>query len=240
MKGRISNIVDQALNTINDSIVKRTATESLARVAMHTKQQPSPSPTIYNASGYNEQQYTNNATTSPTDPIINQRSGHAHAHLSDSGNITMPYNLSTQAPVTQQTTTYDHPSYIKTDEESSLNVSHSMGLGAVTGTTSQAPANTYAYSQVSNTQQPTYAAHSYNPQDWRQWSQTYMQQPVGSTGEYLNTATTLISLGGRDSTSQDNNHGDDHGQHMDHAHLAHYHWPNVAFPGAANGASHHH
>lgn len=243
MKKRISNIVDQALDTINDSIVKRTATESLARVAMHTKQQPNSSSAVYDTSGYNEQQYSTN-TTSSTDPVLNQASGFTHTHLAEGGNIAMPYNLSTQVPVTQQTTTYDHQPYIKVDEENSLNASHSVALAAATGTTSQAPANAYAYSQslpqVTNPQQSAYVANSYSPQDWRQWTQTYMQQPVGPTGEYLNTATTLMALGGRDGTNQDNGHGDAHGQHMDQAHLSHYHWPNVAFPGAANGTSHHH
>ncbi|KAF2993586.1 hypothetical protein E8E13_000514 [Curvularia kusanoi] len=188
MKRRISSIVDQALDTINDSIVKRTATESLARVAMHTKHQPNTSSAVYDTSGYNEQQYTT-TSTSPTEPVLNQGSGHNHTHLSDGGNITLPYGLNTQIPASQQASTYDHQPYIKVDEDSSLNT----------------PANTYAYHQtspqVSNSQQSAYVANSYNPQDWRQWSQTYMQQPVGPTGEYLNTATTLMALGGRDGTN---------------------------------------
>ena len=239
MKKAISQIVDQALNNINDSIVKRTATESLARVAMHTKQQPNPPPAVYDSSGYNEQQYTTN-TNGPTDPALTQASGYINS--TDGGNITMPYNLGTQIPVSQQTTAYDQQPYIKVDEDSTMNPSHAAALAAATGTTSQSSASTYAYPQslpqVTNTHQPSYVTNNYSPQDWRQWTQTYMQQP-GPQGEYLNTATTLMALGGRDGTSQDNGHGDAHGPHIEQAPLGHFHWPGVAFPGPANGASHH-
>lgn len=244
MKKQISNIVDQALDTINDSIVKRTATESLARVAMHAKQQPNPSSAVYEPNGYNEQQYTTN-TTGQADPIINQGPAysHGHGHMQDNGNMTLPYSMATQIPVAQQSTAYDHQPFIKPDEERGLNSSHAAALAVSPNTTSQASANTYAYPQslpqVTNSQQAGYVANNYSPQDWRQWTQTYMQQPVGPSGEYLNTATTLMSLGGRDGSNSDNGHTDAHGQHIDQAHLGHFHWPNVAFPGAANGVPHH-
>jgi hypothetical protein len=242
MKKAISNIVDQALGNINESIVKRTATESLARVAMHTKQQPNPPPAIYDTTGYNEQQYTAN-TSGPADPTLTQ--GSAYPALTDSGNMAISYNLANQMPVTQQTSNaFDQPTYIKVDEEGSMNPSHAAALAAAaTSNTPQAPHNTYGYAQnlpqVSNSHQPTYVANNYSPQDWRQWTQTYMQQQVGPPGEYLNTATTLMALGGRDGASQDHGHGQDGQTHIDQGQVSHYHWPGVAFPGAANGASHH-
>lgn len=229
MKNAISKIVDQALGNINESIVKRTATESLARVAMHTSKPLNPSP-AYDTSGYNDQQYTAN-TTGPTDPALAQGSG--YPSLTDGGNITLPYNLSAQMPVTQQNAAYDQQPYIKADEDSSMNPSH----------TSQPPNNAYAYPQnhpqVTNSHPPTYVANNYSPQDWRQWTQTYMQQ-AGPPGEYLNTATTLMALGGREGAPQDPGHGQDGHPHIDQAHLGHFHWPGVAFPGAANGGPHHH
>ena len=242
MKIAISKIVDQALSNINESIVKRTATESLARVAMHTKQQPNPPPAVYDTSGYNEQQYTA-STTGPTDSTLSQGSG--YPSLTDGGNIAMPYNLSTHIPVAQQNTAYDQQTYIKVDDDSSINSSHAVALAAaaVTGNTSQPSSNNYAYSQtlpqVTSSHQSTYVANNYTPQDWRQWTQTYMQQQVGPPGEYLNTATTLMALGGRDGATQDNGHGQDGQTHMDQAPLGHFHWPGVAFPGAANGTPHH-
>ncbi|KAJ4339639.1 hypothetical protein N0V87_003080 [Didymella glomerata] len=236
MKKAISKIVDQALGEINDSIVKRTATESLARVAMHTKQQPNPPPPVYDTSGYNEQQYNTN-TTGPADTTLAQ--GSNYTNLADNGNMSIPYNLGTQMPVTQQTTAYEQQPYLKVEDETSMNPTQAAAL--VSATTSQPPQNAYIYPQslpqVTNTHQPAYVANNYSPQDWRQWTQTYMQQPVGPQGEYLNTATTLMALGGRDGGNEGAAHGG-HAQHIDQAHLGHFHWPGVAFPGAANGGHH--
>src|SRR5690349_7471325 len=120
MKKAISKIVDQALGNINDSIVKRTATESLARVAMHTKQKPNPPPPVYDTSSYNEQQYATN-TTGPADATLAQGSG--YTNLADNDNMTMPYNLGTQIPVTQQTTTYEQQPYLKVEDDTSMNPS---------------------------------------------------------------------------------------------------------------------
>jgi hypothetical protein len=242
MKKAISQIVDQALGNINESIVKRTATESLARVAMHTKQQNNPPPAVYDTSGYSEPQYTAN-TSGPSDLTLTPGSGYPNS--TDGGNIAMPYNLGNQMPVVQQTSnTFDQPTYIKVDEDNSLNPSHAAALAAAaTVNTSQPPNNSYVYTQnlpqVTNSHPSTYAANGYSPQDWRQWTQTYMQQQVGPSGEYLNTATTLMALGGRDGAPQDTGNGQDGQNHVDHTHLGHLHWPGVAFPGAANRAPHH-
>lgn len=239
MKKAISQIVNQALDNINESIVKRTATESLARVALHTKQQTNPPSTVYDTGSYNEQQYTTN-TTGSTDPTLVQGSG--YSNLTDGGNIAMPYNLGTQMAVNQQNNAYDQQPYIKVDEDS-INPSHAAALAAATG--SQPPNNSYTYTQsvpqVTNSHQPTYVANNYSPQDWRQWTQTYMQQPVGPQGEYLNTATTLMAMGGRDGAPHNVAHAQDgRGQaHIDQSHLGHFHWPGVAFTGPANGAPHH-
>lgn len=238
MRKAISKIVDGALGNINESIVKRTATESLARVAMHTKQQPNASSTVYDTSGYSEPQYMTD-TTGPTDPTLAQGSG--YATLTDSGNMIMPYSLATQMPVTQQNTTYDQQPYMKVEDDASIDTSHAVALAAATATTSQPPPDAYTYpqnlSQATNTHQPPYVVNNYSPQDWRQWTQTYMHQPMGPQGEYLNTATTLMALGGRDGPSQDTGHGH-HAHHIEQAHLDHLHWPSVAYPGAANGSHH--
>ncbi|KAF1930492.1 uncharacterized protein M421DRAFT_418802 [Didymella exigua CBS 183.55] len=234
MRKAISKIVDGALGNINDSIVKRTATESLARVAMHAKQQPNPPPAVYDTSGYNEQQYTA-STTGPTDPTLTQGSG--YTSLTDSDSMTMPYSISAQMPVTQQSTAYDQQPYMKVEDDTSMNPSHATALAAATGTAAQPLPHAYTYPQslpqVTTTHQPTYVANNYSPQDWRQWTQTYMQQPVGPQGEYLNTATTLMALGGRDGQNEGNAHGG-HAQHIEQAHMGHVHWPGVAFPGTTN------
>lgn len=240
MKKAISTIADQALSNINESIVKRTATESLARVALHTKQQPHQPNQVFDNTTYNEQQYTAN-TAGQADPALAAGSG--YPNLTDGSGLPMPYSLGAQIPVTQQTTAYEQQPYIKVDEDSSINASHAAALAAATVATSQ-PHNAYTYPQslpqVTNTHQPTYVTQNYTPQDWRQWTQTYMQQPVGPQGEYLNTATTLMALGGRDGTGLGQDSGHANAQHIDQSHMGQYHWPGVAFPGAANGEAHHH
>ncbi|KAH6639174.1 hypothetical protein C7974DRAFT_127078 [Boeremia exigua] len=228
MRNAISKIVDQALGQINDSIVKRTATESLARVAMHTKQQPNLSPAVYDTSGYTDQQYTTNATVA-TDPTLTQAS---YSTLTDTTAMTLPYNLASQIPVTQQPT-YDQQSYIKVDEDPS----HGSHPLAVAPSPSRPPPN-YTYPQTlpaTAPHQPAYVANNYSPQDWRQWTQSYMQQPVGQQGDYMNTAASLMALGGREGGGQD---GSADGNAAE-AHLGHFHWPGAAFPGAANGTQHH-
>ncbi|KAJ4333393.1 hypothetical protein N0V95_009438 [Ascochyta clinopodiicola] len=171
MKKAISKIVDQALNNINESIVKRTATESLARVALHTKQQPNPQPAVYDAGGYSEQQYSAN-TADPTDPTLAQGSG--YPTLTDSGSIAVPYNLGAQMPVSQQNNVYDQQPYIKVDEESSINPSHAVALAAAaTGNTSQAPNNAYARQASTSTPRP----HS-----WR-WVDGTVRPTILDTGK---------------------------------------------------------
>jgi hypothetical protein len=59
-------------------------------------------------------------------------------------------------------------------------------------------------------------------------------QPLSQPGEYLNTATTLMALGGRDGGSQDpaqNGQG-----HLENP--GHVHWPDMAYPNTANGHGH--
>ncbi|KAJ4985616.1 transcription factor [Stagonosporopsis vannaccii] len=234
MRKAISKIVEQALGNINESIVKRTATESLARVALHTKQQqPTPQQPVYDTGSYNEQQYTSN-TTNPADPSLTQNT--TYTSLPNDNNMSMSYAL----PVShQQTPTYDPQPYIKVDEEQSMAASHALAA------TSSAPQGEYSYPQSlpqgsnlpqassGNAHQPSYVANTYSPQDWRQWTQSYMQQPVvGPQGEYLTTAASLMALGGRDGG------GEGAADHAEQAHLGHFHWPGVAFPGAAGAGGH--
>jgi hypothetical protein len=78
--------------------------------------------------------------------------------------------------------------------------SHAAALAAAaSGTTPQRPDSTYVFASTPDTKngQPPYSANGVGPTDWRQWTRTYMQQ-VGPTGEFLNTANTLMALGGRD------------------------------------------
>lgn len=106
LKHAIARIVDQSLGNINDSIVKRTATESLARVAMQAPRSASTAST-YDNSGYREQYTT--PSSGPTDPTLTSQSG---AYNNLSGSTTHPYNLGTPMPMPQQTNrVYEQQAY---------------------------------------------------------------------------------------------------------------------------------
>jgi hypothetical protein len=236
----IAKIVNQTLNTINDSIVKRTATESLARAALQTPQQPAPSSAVYDSNSYNNQYPT--TTSGATDPSLAQ--GQEYANLAESGTVPHPYTLGSSIAVPQQSNNaFDQPTYIKVDEDTGMNATHAAALAAAaSGTTSQPSSESYTYANgmaqvtTNDGHASTYSINGFTPQDWRQWTRTYMQQPMDPPGEYLNTATTLMALGGREGTSQDGGAGPE-GQvpMISSGQPGHFHWPGVAFPGMANG-----
>ena len=236
----ITKIVNQTLNTINDSIVKRTATESLARAALQTPQQTAPSSAVYDNSSYNSQYPT--LTSGANDHGLTQ--GQEYANLAESGNVSHAYTLGSSITVPQQSNNaFDQQTYIKVDEDTGMNATHAAALAAAaSGDTSQPATDGYAYAngmaQVTSNDghASTYAINGFTPQDWRQWTRTYMQQPMDPPGEYLNTATTLMALGGREGTSQDGGAGQE-GQvpMITPSQPSHIHWPGVAFPGMANG-----
>ncbi|CAI9625039.1 unnamed protein product [Alternaria burnsii] len=236
LKHAIARIVDQSLGNINDSIVKRTATESLARVAMQAPRSASTAPT-YDNSGYREQYTT--PSSGPTDPTLTSQSG---AYNNLSGSTTHPYNLGTPMPMPQQTNrVYEQQAYSSGDE-TNMHVSHAAALAAAaSGSISQPSTDAYAYgnAQIANSgHQPTYSTNGYAAQDWSQWTRAYMQPQQGQPGEYLNTATTLMTLG-RDSGSQGTG-SDGQGLVQTSGVQGHApsHWPEIQFPNAANGSNH--
>jgi hypothetical protein len=203
--------------------VKRTATESLARVALQTP--------LYNNSGYREPY--NPTASGSIDPVVTSQ---PTSYATMSGTVSHSYSLGTSIQVPQQTSNaYDQQIY--SSEDPGMTPTHAAVLAAVPSNATQ-PSDSYPYApthgQTVNNGQQVYPANGYAAQDWRQWTRTYMQpQPVGQPGEYINTATTLMALG-RDGGSQDpGNNG-----HAPLDNPGHVHWPELAFPGAANGHGH--
>lgn len=224
--------MDQSLGNINDSIVQRTATESLARVALQAPQH-STSSSVYN--GDYQEQYTGaNNSTDPT--LTSQSSG--YGSLSGPGSTSHPYNLGNSVVVPQQSNAgFDQPTY-SSGEETIINPTHAAALAAAASSNTPQPASsTYGYANaqiVNNGHQPGYSTNGFAPQDWRQWTRTYMQPQLGQPGEYLNTATTLMTLGRGESQGPGNDgQGLVDGSGVQ-GHVGH-HWPEISFPGAANG-----
>lgn len=197
---------------------------------MQTPQLLTDSKPMYNASGY--QDHYSTATSSTTDPTLSQTS----AYNAIAGTSAHPYNLGTSLPTAQQSSSgYEQHTY-SADDETGMAPTHVAALTAATSNNaSQSSNDGFVYSDphvASNGHQPSYVANGFPPQDWRQWTRTYAQ--MNQSGDYLNTATTLMNLG-RDGVAQ--GPGNETSGLLDssgvQAHVVH-HWPEISFPGAAN------
>lgn len=211
--------------------MKRTASASLAHVALQTPQQPLSGVPAYDSSGFREPY--NTPSSGPLDPAVASQS----AAYAMPGGATHPYSTGTSISLPRQTSNAfeNQPSYGGDDPGMTSN--HAAALAAVSSNPTTS-INNYSYaprhSPSVGSGQQVYPANGYAAQDWRQWTRTYMQpQSIGQPGEYLNTATTLMALG-RDGGSQDaGNSG--HGSVDNPGHVQ---WPEMAYPDPANSHGH--
>lgn len=242
LKVAISTIFDQSLNNINDSIVKRTATESLARVAMQAPSRSGSNTSAYDQTTYQDQYAT--PTSGSTDPTLSSQPG---PYTNLPVHTTHTYNLATQVNMSsQQNRGYEQQSY-NSGDEASMNPNHAAALAAAAAASSssisQPSSDAYAYSHAHmapSAPQSTYTTNSYPAHDWNQWTRAYMQQPPEQSqpGEYLNTATTLMTLG-RDAGSHvtgSDGQGLVQTSGLQGHHHSPAHWPQVSFPNPANGS----
>jgi hypothetical protein len=159
------------------------------------------------------------------------------------GGATHPYNLGTSISLPPQASNnYNHhQQQTYGTDDPSMTTTHVAALATVSTSTSQ-PGDAYGYAnthaQSANGSQPTYSTNGYPQQDWRQWTRTYLQpQSHSQPGEYINTATTLMALGGRDGNPQDPGHTGQ-GSLETTGVPGHVHWPELAYPNAAGGHGH--
>lgn len=194
----ISKIVHGLLDKIKDNVVKRTASESLARVGLRAPQVPTKqNNAAFASNGYREFPVAASglAESSLTTPAVGYGSiPNSNAH---------PYNLGAAIAPPRPSPLYSQQGF-SNNEDSVLTATHAAAIEVAARHSSQsAAAEGYGYgtaaSQVQDTSQAPYSNHGLTLQDWRQWSRTYIQpqpQVLGQPGEYLNTATTLMALGG--------------------------------------------
>lgn len=240
MKNAIHNIIERSLSNINESIFKRTASQSLAQVDMQVPQE-SPVATVYTNAAH-QNQYTNTATATSDQSLTT--SGQAYAAAPTAAAPTAAayaYSNGTPAPVSQLGTTAFEQQPYSAGSDAAMAPSHAAALqAAASGATSQRSDGTYVYANAqvaTNGHQPSYTANLASPHDWRQFTRTYMQQ-VAPQGEFLNTATTLMALGGRDSSSQgpgQDNHVAGEGAVLQASGASHPQWPGVLVGMQANG-----
>jgi hypothetical protein len=194
LKHAIHEIVDRSLCDIDDSIFKRTASQSLAHAALQAP--PETTTTSVYPNGNHQGHYTGTASaaantglTAPTQAYAGVPIGTAYA-----------YGNGTSSSLPQQTTgSFEQP--YGTGLDGTLASSHATALQAASATTAtQRPEDAFAYSNAqatTNGHQPHYAGNTVTPHEWHQFARTYMQQGAPQ-GDYLNTATTLMALGGRE------------------------------------------
>ena len=218
------------MGNINDSIVKRAATESLAHAAMQAPQQSTQAGVIYDNDAYRE--HYSSGVGGPNGPSL---ASQTPAYRGMAASSSHPYNIGHPIGLPQASTNNytQHP--YTTADETGMAAGHVAALTASANNTSQAPDEGFSYSHTplpTNAHQPPYAANGFALQDWRQWTRTYAQ--MGQSGEYINTATTLMTLG-RDNVA--NGTGTENQGLADNpgiqGHMAH-HWPEITFPGAAS------
>ncbi|KAH7121124.1 hypothetical protein B0J11DRAFT_57616 [Dendryphion nanum] len=195
LKNAVQKIVEQQLSSINDSIVKRTATESLAQADLQAPQEQAAS-SVY-GNGNNFDQFSDPNGNNPDASIVASNT----AYAAIPAGATFSYSNGTNP---QANGTFEQPTY--GGEDVGMTPSHAAALAAAASdAATQRPDDTYSYANaqtVGNSHQAVYTANGVSPNDWRQWTKTYMQ-PLGLPGgEYLNTANTLMTLGGRQGEAQ--------------------------------------
>ncbi|KAI0574182.1 transcription factor cys6 [Pyrenophora tritici-repentis] len=228
LKQAISRIVDGSLSNINDSIVKRTATESLAHVALQAPRSNSVS--TYDNNTYRDQYAA--SSSGPTDPTLTSQSGPYNSMAV----ATHSYHMGTPMTMPQHTNrNYEQQTYGSGDE-ANMNPNHAAALAAASSSIAQPSTNAYAYSNA-HIGNSSVSAYSYPAQVWSNWTRACVQPPQGQPGDYLNTATTLMTLG-RDSGSHASG-SDGQGLVQTSGVPGHppLHWPEISFPNAASGNS---
>ncbi|KAF2737707.1 hypothetical protein EJ04DRAFT_95407 [Polyplosphaeria fusca] len=238
LKKAISKLVEHSLNGINDSIVKRTATESLARAALQTPQDQQTAAPLYNNSVVYTEQYTE-----PANATTGTLAASSAPYAAAPAGASYPY---TSAPTTSATPhpQANHNFSAQTyggSEDTGMTPSHVAALAAAT--ISSGPSQTgdgYAYTTShvgSNGHQVPYSANGATSNDWRQWARTYTNQ-VPHSGDYLNTASTLMALGGREGGSQapvPDSTAPVEPAAMQGPGLSSYQWPGMMFGMGSNG-----
>ncbi|KAF2875892.1 hypothetical protein BDV95DRAFT_626283 [Massariosphaeria phaeospora] len=235
LKIAINRIVEQSLSGINGSIVKRTATESLARAALQAPQEAQNAPPVYGNGNFHHEQYSN-PTSTTADPTLAASS----ASYNSIAAVTT-YSYSNDTPTSghpRANSTFGQQPYGTSDDQS-MPPSHAAALAAASSGATSQPSGDYGYpnSQAANSSlQPQYSSSGVS--DWHSWSRTYMQQGAPS-GEYMNTASTLMALGGREGSTQGQGQNATGGpvdaSVMQTPGLSHYAWPSIQYALDANG-----
>ena len=194
-------IVERSLNNISESIFKRTASQTLAQVALQAPPEQPSAPTTY----------TNGTHRPPIAGAVGTSDTNTIASSPRPQNYTIPpngagysYNNGTPSSVTQQIASNISQQPYNTTQDPSMTPSHATSLQQTGPTAALLHTGTpyaYANAQIAATNQshqPIYA-NDIPLAEWHQWTRTTIanKQP-GTQGEYLDSVRTL---GGRENSA---------------------------------------
>lgn len=228
MKDAVAQVVERSLNNINESIFKRTASQSLAQVALQAPPEHSQASNLY-INGNHQQNYA----AGPAAEATTVASTPQTYSIPSSRAASYSYSSGAPGPVpSQATSNLDVQSY-GTNQDPAINVSH-------TAAQTHGSNDPYAYTnaQGASSGHHTGYVNEVPPADWHQWTRSTMapRQHVASQNDYC-TAATLRSLGGRGGSFSN---GDQDGTMTGDASiimqtLASNNWPEMQFVSPSNG-----
>ncbi|KAF2494025.1 hypothetical protein BU16DRAFT_512265 [Lophium mytilinum] len=210
LRNAISKIVEHSLANINGHLAKRT-TEAVARAALSQtpQQQANPGPNAYENSAHFHSQYTNappgDADSKPTPnylPSVDPSMGSA-TNIYPGASAVFPYSngtATTLAPYQGNNNSFDQPNYAGVTDPG-MSAAHVAAIqSAASGNPPPTPENfIYGNNTTPNTAPQHYPSHN---DAWQQWTRANVTpiepHDYSRPQEYLNTANTLMALGGRD------------------------------------------
>ncbi|KAF9732617.1 hypothetical protein PMIN07_007799 [Paraphaeosphaeria minitans] len=187
LKDAISQIIDRSLSSINASIVKRTASQSLAQVAQHAPpEQPAASTTHTN--GNNRHSSSSAASTAAAATMA----GSTGSQTYTDGPANAGYTYSNG-----QATRNQNPQPYIPAQECPVATSHAVALQQAAATPrTDDPYAMESFNMTTNghPHQPAYT-NDMSPVDWHQWTRAAIAyREPGTQGEYLNSVRTHGSV----------------------------------------------
>jgi hypothetical protein len=257
LKTALHRIIVPSLNSISEHVHKKT-TEAVARAALQAPQDTSQATTTYGNGNTLHEPYPN-AVAGQT-----VATGRAPYVASDGNTVNAPsniystvqttpsfgYNSGGSAPMTVYPPTsapYEQSSFHVADD-ASLSAAHANVLASAASGGPSQRTQPFIYGDASgsnNGHSAQYPVDVAGPTGWMSWTKAIMPSArltgdYGPPPEFLNTANTLMSLGGREATAQDqgvvpHGHNNVDGPNIQAPGLQRVQWPENLFNISPNG-----
>jgi len=220
LRNAMHKIIEHSLSSISEHLVKKTATEAVARAALNQtpQQQGNPAPNAYDSATTFHASYVNAAAPGDTDsklalpnyrPTVDPSSDpsiNASTNIYPMGSNVFPYHNGTSttlAPYQANNNSFDQSNYTSVADPG-MSAAHVAAIQSAASGNPPPPSESFIYANnASNNAQTHYPVHPSSHNDaWQQWARANVvpiaPQDYSRPQEYLNTANTLMALGGRD------------------------------------------